>query len=180
MDRREKHIIPDYDPEDPYEPSFIHEFTIEQSVDKELKERHKPRVGSRRNPSIIEESEPESRDRRSREHNDYLVAQQDQAWYNLQVPVRLKVKKSFLENQNQLIREKIDRDHSYWFEQWALHHPNHTEQEARTTFGISLIKRDELINFAQSDIEFECSPEHLFLEVDSILPFLKKKSTFDW
>ena len=181
MDLSNKHIIPDYYPLDPdiNKPDFIHEFTVEQSVEKEKEQEHNP-PGTRRNPSSIQETELESNERRGREHSNYLVTQQDQAWYNLQIPARIKQKKSYLEIQNQLIELKINRDSLEWVNKWVREHPDHTYQEYNYTLKLSEFTRDELINSHKFDIEYECSPERLFLEVDSVLPELKKKSTFDW
>ena len=112
MDLNNKNIIPDYYPSDPdnfNEPDFVHEFTIEQSMEKEKDQAHNP-PGTCHNPSNIQETYLESSNRRSREHRDYRIAQQDQAWYNLQVPARLKEKRSYLELQNQLIELKVNRD----------------------------------------------------------------------
>ena len=181
MDLSHKHIIPDYFPLDPdiNEPDFIHEFTIEQSVEREKEQEHNP-PGTRRNPSNIQETYLESSDRQSREHNSYLVAQQDQAWWNLQIPIRLKEKRNYLEIQNQLLELKINRDALEWVDKWVREYPNHTEEQYRYRLRLSEIKRDELINFIKFDIDYECRPDRLFLEVDSVLPVLMRKNTFDW
>ena len=182
MDRGnlEKNIISDYDPE--AEPSFIHEFTIEQSVEKEEKERLKDNpAGTRRNPQSIAESESEWRDRRTSERDSYPTDQQDQAWYTLQRPVRLIEKRTYLENQNELIRSKISADHLEWIQKWLLLHPYHTEQEYKDIFRLSLQRSDSIVEFLSFDIDYECKPERLFLSVDNILPSLNKRgNSFDW